>query len=157
MKAAFPLPDTVLTSMKATLVRDVVRHLTDALAVSHGIDAQAMAKCLMDAETTGGSSIGDGVAVISARVPASVTPRRLCAFAQLDKPVFFRGVEQHPCDLVFMMVSPDNEAQAHLRDLSCIIRTLRDQDFTNRLRDAKQGDRIAGLFRARDMALTQAA
>ena len=157
MKAPFPLPNIVLKDVRAAHPRDVLRHMTDALELADGANAPDLMKVLMDAEMTGGSAIGDGVAVVSARVASSVTPRRLCAFAQLAKPVAFRGVEQHPCDLVFVMVSPDNETQAHLRDLSIVIRTLRDRDFLDRLRRAQNPERASHLFQARDIAMTQAA
>lgn len=157
MKAPFPLPDIVLKDVRAGQPRDVLRHMTEALERAEGCDGPALLKLLLDAETIGGSSIGDGVAVVSARVPNAVTSRRLCAFAQLNKAVAFRGMEQNPCDLVFIMASPDDEAQAHLRDLSTIVRTMRDRDFCDRLRKAPNSERAAHLFRARDMAISQAA
>lgn len=157
MKAAFPFPDVVLKGFRAGHPREVFRHVTDALELAQGVDAVALASALMDAETAGGSAIGDGVAVVSARVPAAIAPHRLAAFAHLAKPVSFRGVENHPCDLVFVLISPDDQAQAHLRDLSLVIRTLRDRDFLDRLRLAGTTERAAGLFRARDIAQAQAA
>ncbi|MCB1538775.1 MAG: PTS sugar transporter subunit IIA [Rhodospirillales bacterium] len=157
MTVPFPLPDITLTAVRAAQVRDVLRQMTGMLEKTHAVDSAAMAQLLMDAETTGGSAIGDGIAVISARVPVDVAPRRLCAFARLERPLAFRGVETHPCDIVYMMVTPEHEAQAHLRDLSAIIRALRDRDFVARLREADTPERVANLFRARDMALTRAA
>jgi len=158
MKASFPFPDVVLKGFRAGHPREVLRHMTDALQLAHGVDGEALTAALMDAETAGGSAIGDGVAVVSARVPSSLMPhQRLAAFAVLDKPVSFRGVENHPCDLVYVLISPDDQAQAHLRDLSSVIRTMRDRDFLDRLRLAGSSDRAAGLFRARGIAQSQAA
>lgn len=157
MKAPFPLPNIVIKDVRATHARDVLRHITDALELAEGVQAPDLMKVLMDAEMTGGSAIGDGVAVVSARASALVVPRRLCAFAQLTRPVAFRGVDQHPCDLVFVMVSPDTETQSHLRDLSMVIRTLRDRDFVDRLRVAPNSERTSNLFHAREMAMSRAA
>jgi mannitol/fructose-specific phosphotransferase system IIA component (Ntr-type) len=157
MKTPFPFPDVVLKDIRAGHAREVLRQMADALEIAEGADAAVLMNMLMNAENSGGSAIGDGVAVVSARVPRGLAGKRLCAFAQLAKPVAFRGVEDHPCDLVFIMASPDDEAQAHLRDLSVIIRTLRDRDFLDRLRSAGTTDRMAGLFRARDLAQAQAA
>ncbi len=157
MKAPFPLPDIVLKDVRAGHVRDVLRHMTDALELAEGVKAADLMKVLMDAEMTGGSAIGDGVAVVSARASSSLVPRRICGFAHLAKPVAFRGVEQHPCDLVYVMVSPDTETQAHLRDLSKVIRTLRDRDFIDRLRATPNAERMSHLFQAREIALSRAA
>lgn len=157
MKASFPFPDVVLKGFKAGHPREALRHMMDSLELARGVDGDALTDALMDAERAGGSAIGDGVAVVSARVPASILPTRLCAFAHLAKPVAFRGVENHPCDLVFVLLSPDNETPSHLRDLSIVIRTLRDRDFLDRLRLAGTTERAAGLFRARDHAQSKAA
>lgn len=157
MKAAFPFPDVVLNGFKAGHPREVMRHMMDSLELARGVDGEALAAALMDAETAGGSAIGDGVAVVSARVPSNILPTRMCAFAHLAKAVPFRGVENHPCDLVFVLLSPEGETQSHLRDLSSVIRTLRDRDFLDRLRLAGTTERAAGLFRARDNAQSKAA
>lgn len=157
MKSSFPLPDLVLKDVRASAPREVLRQLADALERREGVEAAGLTMALMDAEAQGGSTIGDGIAVVSTRVPARLSPRRLCGFALLAKPVSFRGVENHPCDLVFVMISPDTEGQAHLRDLSSLIRALRDRDFVDRLRAVPTAERALSLFRARDMALIQAA
>lgn len=157
MKASFPFPDVVLKGFKAGHPREVLRHMMDSLELAQGVDGNALTDALMNAEMAGGSAIGDGVAVVSARVPTNILPHRMSAFAHLGKPVAFRGVENHPCDLVFVLLSPEGETQSHLRDLSIVIRTLRDRDFLDRLRLAGTTERAAGLFRARDIAQSKAA
>lgn len=157
MKTPFPYPNIVLNSIRAGNPREALRFVTEALERAEGVDGPALLSKLMDAEDAGGSAIGDGVAVVSCRVPGALITQRLCAFAQLSKPVAFRGVENHPCDLVFVLVSPEEETQAHLRDLSTVTRALRDRDFLDRLRNAGTAERAASLFRARDIAQNQAA
>lgn len=157
MPAPFPIPDVFLKGARGGQPREVLRHMMEALELAQGVDADLLTKALVDAEYSGGSAIGDGVAVVSARVPRSVAPKRYCVFTHMNKAVPFRGVDAHPCDLVFVLVSPDDETPSHLRDLSAVVRTLRDSDFVERLRASQNADRMAGLFRARDLAMTQAA
>lgn len=157
MPTPFPIPDVVLKGARGNQPREVLRHMMEALELAQGVDADALTKALVDAEYTGGSAIGDGVAVVSARVPRVVAPKRYCVFTHMNKAVPFRGVDAHACDLVFVLISPEDEAQSHLRDLSTIVRALRDRDFIERLRQAPNADRMSSLFRARDLALTQAA
>lgn len=157
MTAPFPLPNVILSRTRGGHPRDILRHLTEALELAEGVDGTALMSALMRAESIGGSAIGDGVAVVSVRVPVSVSAKRLCAFATTARPVHFRGVQMHPCDLVYVLVSPDDQSQAHLRDLSAVIRTLRDRDFLERLRAAHGADRMMSLFRARDLATFKAA
>lgn len=147
----------VLPQLRAGHPREVFRHVGDSLELAKAVNGTFLAEALMRAESTGGSAIGDGVAVVSARVPVTLTTQRLCAFVRLLKPVSFKGVEPHPCDLVFVMVSPEGSPQEHLRDLSAVIRALRDRDFSDRLRAETTQDRMISLFRARDIAQRAAA
>lgn len=157
MPTPFPIPDVVLKGARGGQPREVLRHMMEALELAQGVDADELTKALIDAEYSGGSAIGDGVAVVSARVPRSVAPKRFCVFTHMAKSVAFRGVDAHQCDLVFVLISPDDEAQSHLRDLSSVVRALRDQDFIDRLRAAPNAERMNGLFKARDIAMHQAA
>ena len=157
MSVPFPLPHVVLTDIRASNPREVLRRMAEALELSEAVPADMMTEALAAAEKAGGSAIGDGVAVVALRVSPEISRKRLCAFARLARPVPFRGVENHPCDMVFVMATPDDQSQAHLRDLSVIIRALRDADLTRRLRDEMVHERIFNLFRARDIALRAAA
>ncbi|NBX66288.1 MAG: hypothetical protein EBQ96_04755 [Proteobacteria bacterium] len=157
MSALFPFPDAVLYHLRGGHPREILRQICDGLERSKGVSATLLTDRLVAAEQVGGSAIGDGVAVVSCRVPLNVAPERLCAFAKLARPVAFKGVEQHPCDIVYVLVSPEDAIQSHLRDLSSVIRALRDQDFVARLRSETLPERLMGLFWARDAALRKAA
>lgn len=154
--SAFPIPDTVIPQLRAAQSREVLRQLARALELSTGVNADSLHVAMMAAEQLGGSAIGDGVAVIGARLPAHECGRRLSGFAVLPKPVLFKGVENHPCEMVYVLISPEDEGQNHLRDLSSVIRAFRDRDFLDRLGSATTADRITSLFKARDVKPQQA-
>ncbi|MBU6234252.1 MAG: PTS sugar transporter subunit IIA [Alphaproteobacteria bacterium] len=157
MSIPFPLPDSIFYSLRASHPREVFRQIAHELETNCGLRAEPAIELLMASEAAGGSAIGDGVAVISCRAPTTLVLNRVCAFARLVKPVAFKGVETHPCDLVYVLISPEDEAQKHLRDLSTIIRAFRDHDFTARLRAETASERLMNLFKARDGALRAAA
>lgn len=151
---SLPIPDSVLFDVRAAQPRDVLRQIARALELSCGADAANIHAALMTAEMSGGSAIGDGVAVVGVRVPVHASGMRLCGFARLARPVMFRGVDDHPCDLVCVLVSPEDAAQHHLRDLSALIRAFRDADFLESLRGAVASDKIVSMFKARGMKPT---
>jgi nitrogen PTS system EIIA component len=157
MNTKFPFPDTILDGIKASQPRDVFKHITKELSQNLPSHADDLMQLMMDSETQGNSTIGDGVAVIGVRVPATMAPARLCVFTKLDKPIAFKGTETQPCDIIFVVISPENETQAHIRDLSAVIRTLRDRDLLKSLRAQTAPDRIMNLFYARDTDLYKAA
>lgn len=146
-----PVPDSVLMDLRATQPRDALRQIARALELSCGADAECLHAALMAAEMGGGSAIGDGVAMIGVRVPVHASGLRLCGIAKLQRPVMFRGVEDHPCDIVCVLISPEDEAQRHLRDLSALIRAFRDMDFLDGVRSAVAADKVTGLFKARSL------
>ena len=146
----FPIPDSVVLDLRAAQAREVLRQMARALELATGVSADSLHVALIAAEQVGGSAIGDGVAVVGARLPARECARRLSGFATLSRPVMFKGVGDHPCDKVYVLISPEDEAQNHLRDLSSVIRAFRDRDFLDRLASASTPDRVISLFKGRD-------
>lgn len=145
------LPDSVLLDVRAVQARDVLKQMALALEFASGADGAAMHAALMSAELSGGSSIGGGVAVVGVRVPAHVSMRKLCGFMRLARPVMFRGMDESPCDLVCVLISPEDEAQVHLRDLSGLIRAFKDEAFLSALNEADNAVQITQIFRARGL------
>lgn len=150
-----PIPDSVLLDVRAAQPREALRQVARALELSNGIDGAAVHAALMAAEMSGGSAIGDGVAVVGVRVPVHASGARVCGIAKLARPVVFRGVEDHPCDIVCVLVSPEDEAQLHLCHLSALIRAFRDMNFLQAMRDAVASDKIVTLFKARGMKVAR--
>jgi|GEM_PF-2355981 len=146
----FPIPDNVILGLRAAQAREVLRQMARALELATGVDADSLHISLMAAEHLGGSAIGDGVAVVGARLPANQCARRLSGFATLSRPILFKGVDDHPCDKVYVLISPEDAAQNHLCDLSSVIRAFRDRDFLDRLGAATTPDRVISLFKGRD-------
>jgi PTS system nitrogen regulatory IIA component len=157
MNTRFPFPDIIIENMKAGQPRDVFKNIGKELADNFLSNSDDIVQLMIDSEATGNSPIGDGVAVLGVRVPATMAPARICVFVKLDKPMAFKGTETQPCDMIFMVISPENEVQAHIRDLSAVIRTLRDRDLLASLRAQSLPDRIMNLFYARDTDMYKAA
>ncbi len=157
MNAGFPFPDTILYDFRASHPRDVFRRISKELERTDKINSRDLARLMIESEAIGDSGIGDGVAVVSVRAPSGVLTRRHCVLGKLAKPIAFKGSENQICDLVFVLLSSETETQAHIRDLSAIIRTLHDKDLLKSLRAESAPDRIMNMFYARETALYKAA
>lgn len=156
MGTGFPFPDSILCDLHGGQPRDIFRQIARDLERKGGIDPTDLTELLTATESAGNAVIGDGVAVLGLRAP--LANRRLCGMARLARPVPFKSNGQHhPCDTVFILISPEPETQAHIRDLSAIVRSMRDPDFMESLRAQTAPDRIMNIFRARDIALHRAA
>ncbi|MAD67407.1 MAG: PTS fructose transporter subunit IIA [Porticoccaceae bacterium] len=84
-------------------------------------------------EKLGSTAIGDGVAIPHCRA-AGV--RRICGcLLKLDAPIDFDAFDDHPVDIVFALVVPEEKNDEHLATLARIASIMQQDSFRQRLRD----------------------
>lgn len=145
-------PDCILPRIRASSPVEALLQIASALEQATGVGADHIFSALQKSETELGSGIGDGLAIPQARLPDALLSRRLCAYAHVSPGVMFNGTDNQPCDLIFAILSPERDGPIHLRRLSVAARSLKDNDFSMRLRSTDQPDRIMSLFKARNAA-----
>lgn len=84
-------------------------------------------------EKLGSTAIGGGVAIPHCRA-AGV--RRICGcLLKLDAPIDFDAFDDHPVDIVFALVVPEEKNDEHLATLGRIASIMQRDSFRQRLRD----------------------
>jgi nitrogen PTS system EIIA component len=122
----------------------VLEQLVTAAANAHGFDARRALDVVKAREALGGTGMGEGVAIPHGRVAGL---GKVCgAFARLDPPVDFNGIDDRPCDLVFLLLAPEGAGGDHLKALARVARALRNPSLRNRLRGAKTQDNLRLCF-----------
>lgn len=124
--------DTIFNPLIAEGRQGVLRQMAVALAERAELDPRAILDAVIERERLGSTGVGDGVAIPHVRVPGLTSA--IGAFARLEKPVDFDAVDDHPCDLVFMLLAPDCEGCDHLKALAQVSRAFRQPEFRARLR-----------------------
>lgn len=87
---------------------------------------------LLVRERLGSTGLGDGVALPHCR--SEHTDRIIGAFLRLEHPIDFDADDGQPVDLMFVLVVPQEAADAHLKVLASIARVLGDPDARSKLR-----------------------
>lgn len=136
----------VMARLKATDKPRLLAALATLAASDAGRPAEEIAAALRTREALGSTGIGRGVAVPHARVEGIGAV--LCYFARLDRPLEFDAIDGKPVDLVFLMLSPARDANAHLATLAAVTRRLRDAATAQAVRAAATAEAIRTLLTA---------
>lgn len=134
-------PELVLLDMKANGVHEAIRVLVDKIR-EHRIvgDPAVLEAALLTREEEHSTAIGDGVAVPHATLPGLAMPTIMVAVAPEGVP--FAPVGFDPVQLFFLLLSPANQAELHIKLLARISRLVRHPGFIARLRSAESVERL---------------
>ena len=127
--------DNTLTSKKGLF--DLASQL---LASNHqNIKAKDLLSALLDREKLGTTGIGFGIAIPHARIEKISHPQAV--FIKLHNKIDFNSLDDQPVDLVFSFIVPAEDNETHLKIISSIVSTFKDETVRDKLRhmnDIKQ-------------------
>lgn len=139
-------PETVLPRLRGASRKAVLSELADTVARHCKLDAMEVLDKVMERERLGSTGVGEGVAIPHARVSGL---DRICGgFARLESPVDFEAIDEAPCDLIFMLLAPEDVGNDHLRALARVSRVMRQEGLRKKLREAMSVDAILSCFAA---------
>jgi PTS system nitrogen regulatory IIA component len=138
-------PDHVLDHLRAADKAALLNALARAAGEALGLPPAEIAASLAAREALGSTGTGGGIAVPHARMAALATPAGF--LARLDRPVAFDAVDGRAVDLVFLLLSPPEDAE-HLRALAAVSRRLRMPGVAEAMRAAPPGGLRAALLGA---------
>lgn len=121
-----------------------LRGLVDAVAAG-GVDPRQALQALEAREGQGSMFLNEGVALPHARVEGVDRPQVALGLTRAG--VFDAPVE-NPIEVIFLLLSPVEDAQAHLQVLAAAARILQGRDLRRRL--ARAGSAAAALAEIRD-------
>lgn len=127
------LPKCVRTKVHAHSRKRVLEISSDLLAKHRGVSARSLFDALMERERLGSTGIGDGVAIPHCRLDCS---QMTAALIILETPVDYDAIDSQPVDILFTLVVPPEEVNAHLEVLACLAAVFGDQSERQQLRDA---------------------
>ena len=138
------IPDLQATS-KEDAIRSMVAGLREAGALSAG-DEEDIVAAILKREELGSTGIGRGIAVPHTKNPSVKDLTATVAIAGQDG-VDFDSLDGDPVHVLFLLVSPPDQPQKHLRALETIARRLRSDDFCNFLRQSTSKTEVMELLR----------
>ena len=152
MKISELIPaEAIIPDMDAMDKGDAIKELVSALAEGGAIKRNQRAQvleALMKREELGSTGIGKGIAVPHARnvsVKSSIG-----AFGRSSRGIEFGSIDGQPVHLLFLLVSPPDEAEEHIRALKKISLLAKDDDMCRFLERAAGCEEIAQLLAEAD-------
>ncbi|MEX1222858.1 MAG: PTS IIA-like nitrogen regulatory protein PtsN [Idiomarina sp.] len=99
---------------------------------------------LLNRERLGSTGIGLGIAIPHGRLPSASQP--VAVLLTLTDPVDFDAIDNQPVDIVFALLVPEDQHEAHLNTLANIAKRMNDKDCTRALREASSDEQLFDLF-----------
>ena len=137
----FLIAPSIKIPVKANTKKEVIDELVDLL-VSAGklTDKKKVVQVLMDREELGSTGIGQGIAIPHGK---SDCAKELTAAIGLSKSgIAFDALDGEPVHLIFLLVSPEWQAGAHLKALARISSLLKDKYFKKALLQAETPETV---------------
>jgi nitrogen PTS system EIIA component len=138
--------DSILADFKASSKKQAIQSLAKQMAQKNGLSERTVLDSLLDREKLGSTGVGKGVAIPHARIPG--LDRITGFFARLSNPVDFESVDDHPVDLVFMLLAPTDASTDHLKALARVSRLLRDDSVCAKLRVTADSSALYAMLAA---------
>ncbi len=127
----------------------VLKELADVLVQPIGASSvQELLEVLMEREKLGSTGIGEGVAIPHGRLKG--LKRFYLSFGRSLRGVDFDSIDQKPCQLIFMLMAPENSPIDNLNLLGRIAKLVKDASFKKKLIIAKTRTELFDIIKEED-------
>lgn len=143
--------DAIVPSLVGTEREDVIRELIGALvqagAVSREME-QEILNAVLQRERKGSTGFGKGVAI--PHVKHSSVKELTAAIGISQQGIEFSALDRQPVYSVFLLMSPADDPEAHLRAMEVIFKNLSQDNFRRFLRQASSVEDVWTLLEDAD-------
>ncbi|MBE6452663.1 MAG: transcriptional regulator [Alphaproteobacteria bacterium] len=131
----------IFIGIKSNTKREFMQDLSAKIAEAINLDSRTVFDTFMERENLGSTGFGGGTALPHGRF---VGLNKVQAFfIKPSAPLDFDAIDNKPVDLVFALLSPEDNGADHLTALAKLSRILKDETICNKLRKI---DRPVELF-----------
>lgn len=144
--------ESIIAELQATSRAAAVRELVEKLGQSGRIPAdsvESVIKSIVTRERSRGSTgFGKGVAIPHTKMPGMSGV--VAAVGRSSAGLDFSALDGQPVYAVFLIVSPEEDAEAHLRAMDVVFRTLQHERFRKFFRQSDTAAKIYELLKEAD-------
>lgn len=144
--SSFLAPNDVLLDIRAPDKISLLHDLATRASLSAGLPSDVILTELLKREQLGSTGMGGGVAIPHARYIGLKKPFGLVA--RLKPAVDFDAIDNHPVDLVFLLLVPSAADGDHLNMLAAVSRRMRSREITQKLRSLQDPEIFYRLITA---------
>ncbi len=143
---------SVVAELQAVDRNGAIRELVQRLADSALLDPEAVdsiVKSIITRERTRGTTgFGKGVAVPHAKIDG--LERVVAAVGRSSRGIDFSSLDGEPVYAIFLIASPAEQPEEHLRAMDLVFRHLQQEKFRKFLRQADEPEKIYDLLKEAD-------
>ena len=136
--------DAVVSNLSVTSKKQALQELAKRAHAVTGLDERLIFDTLLERERLGTTGVGNGIAIPHGKL--GDLDRLYGVFARLEKPIDFDAIDEHPVDLVFLLLAPESAGADHLKALARVSRLLRDQGICKKLRGSDNAEALFALL-----------
>jgi len=143
--------NALIPALEATSRDDAVAELVDALAAAKVVSADkrdTLIEAILERERRGSTGFGKGVAV--PHVKHECIEKMVATIGVSSKGVEFNALDRQPVYALFLLLSPAEEPEEHLRAMELIFGNLSQDTFRRFLRQVNSIDDIVTLIQEAD-------
>jgi nitrogen PTS system EIIA component len=138
------LPESVIANLRVTSKKQALQELAKKAAELTGQPERALFEVLMERERLGTTGVGHGIGIPHGKLPE--LDRLYGLFARLETPIDFDAIDEHPVDLIFVLLAPETAGADHLKALARVSRLFRDRAVCDKLRGTDSAEAIYALL-----------
>jgi PTS system nitrogen regulatory IIA component len=143
--------DAIVAGLSATTRDEVIGELIDALIGAKVVAAelrQDLIDAVLERERKGSTGFGKGVAI--PHVKLGGVERMACAVGVSENGIDFNALDKNPVYSVFLLLSPADDPEQHLRAMEIVFKNLSQDNFRRFLRQASAVEDVWTLLEDAD-------
>ncbi len=138
-------PELTLAKQNIVSKKRALENIASAVSDRLHCDKNAIYSGLLSREKLGSTGIGEGIAIPHCRLESANHAAILVM--SLEEPIDFDSIDRKPIDLIFALIVPPNECDAHLSTLAQIAQLAQSPNGLNSLREAQTDELLFTAFK----------
>jgi len=134
----------IITELKATDKKGVLEELTLPVADITHIEHKELVRVLIEREHLGSTGIGNGIGIPHGKLKN--LPSLILGVGISRKGVNFDAMDKKPTHIFFLLLTPDNSTDLHLKLLARISKILKEESFKSKILSSSDKDEVIRLI-----------
>lgn len=141
-------PKNINTELKATDKKGVLEELTLPVSDITRIEHKELVRVLIEREHLGSTGIGNGIGIPHGKLKN--LPSLILGVGLSRKGVNFDAMDGKPTHIFFLLLTPDNSTDLHLKLLARISKILKDTSFKDKILNSSDKNEVIRLIQGID-------
>jgi PTS system nitrogen regulatory IIA component len=140
--------ESIVSDLKSKNKKGILEELVTPVARIAGVRHDDLMRVLLERERLGTTGIGGGIGIPHGKSKAIES--HLLGFGLSRKGVDFESMDGQPTHIFFLLITPENSRELHIKLLARISAILKHEPFKVRLLNAADSDEIYSIIQEED-------